>query len=1161
MREPKTACLGRGQLRLASGKMNGYRINLDEMSMPFEEIKGICSPTLENPRMQKIGFQNLSVGAKEHLFATLNSKRLIVTTDEYAATELVNDLRNWGVNAVYVPYKDDVLTPRENLSSRNLRERISSLYAIAAGKADAVIVSADALTQRFPKRELILKFCFSIKKDDVISPQNLAEKLAHIGYTRRDAVGDNGEFALHGDILDVLSDDGKLMRISFFDETVEYVKELDKENLSVKKEVDELLFLPKTDVLLDENGYKSAVFEIKRYLTYKNAQSVMDKLSVGASPTSTLWALPFMEDSTESILDFCKNMRLLILDEPKMIANKIALLSKEFSNRIDYLLESKDVTPKHKTLGVSLEQVKRKIENLRILGVTYSEMSGLMFAPTMLLRGENRAVTKYYYDTANLVREVMPLILNGAKVLFACGDAPHAENIERMLNDLGLPTNMYMGGELKKNAVNVSPFAIPKGVLYPAHKLMIVGTSECVGKWRTESKEVTGKELTAVPKPNDYVVHKIHGVGICRGVSKAKFGDYEREYVDIEYRDGDMLHVAVDQMDNLGKFVGEENPTLNKMGGREFSREKEAVRASVKKLAIDLVNLYALREQKQGFKYSADTPWQKQFEDDFEYEETPDQIKAIQDVKTDMESGRLMDRLVVGDVGFGKTEVAFRAMFKAAMDGRQSAILAPTTILARQHYENLRARLERFGIECALLTRMQDAKEIKRVKEGLYSGDIPMVVATHKMLSKSVIFKNLGLLVLDEEQRFGVEHKETIKERYPDVDVLTLSATPIPRTLNMSLMGIRDISALKTPPKNRIPVQTYVTPYSDSLLRDAIERELARGGQTFIVLNNISALDNMQSTVMELCPKARVIVAHGQMPAEQLEKRMSAFYDKKFDVLIATTIIENGIDIPDANTLIVINSDNFGLSQLHQLRGRVGRRGTLAHAFFTVPESGIISGNAEARLKALSENWELGSGFNIAMEDLSIRGAGALLGAKQSGHIQKIGYEMYLEILNDAIQEIKTGVKKVEERDVTMFVDVPAFTDDMLFSTGDKIRIYKKITAVKTVADRNALIEEITSAYGKIGQPFINLIDVSLLKNLVKKFGISKVYVNKTMASVAFYENDTLLKNVALGQAVAESGGKVYILNTIPTGLAFIADGLKNAEKLRTMIKFFSEIE
>ena len=704
----------------------------------------------------------------------------------------------------------------------------------------------------------------------------------------------------------------------------------------------------------------------------------------------------------------------------------------------------------------------------------------------------------------------------------------------------------------------VTPLRIETGFVYPAEKVAVIGVSECVGKRRGEDVSAPKTQFIA-PKAGDYVVHRVHGVGLCEGTTIMKVGEFEKEYVVLRYRDGDVLYVATDQTDNLQKFVGEEHPRLNKIGGKEFAREKEKVRKSVRKLAVNLLKLYAEREKRKGHVYSPDTVWQKEFEDAFEYEETADQLKAIEAVKQDMEQGRIMDRLLVGDVGFGKTEVAFRAMFKTVLDGKQAVLVAPTTILARQHHENLVKRLEPFGIECALLPRLQTPAENAETARRLADGTLHMVIGTHKVLSKDIEFKDLGLLVLDEEQRFGVEHKELLKERNPLVNVLTLSATPIPRTLNMALSGVRDISLLETAPRGRLPVQTYVTSYSDALVADAVTRECARGGQTLILLNDIQGLEPFAAKLRGMLPpETGIITAHGQMAGGELEKRIAAFYEKKYDVLVATTIIENGIDLPDANTLVVVDSGRFGLSQLYQLRGRVGRRGVLAHAYFTVPDNGALTADAEKRLRALMENTEIGSGFRVALSDLSIRGAGNLLGAEQHGHIERVGYEMYIELLNEAVEEMRTGRRPEEAREVEMKVDVPAYIREGYVSGRDKLRIYKRIAKVATPAERDELVAELAEVYGAPDAALVNLIDVALLKNLSRGFGVSRVIINRNGAGVNFADAE-VYSDEALMKTVAAHRDDAVLSTAVPPALVFDVRGISNTDKLARLISFFEE--
>lgn len=1114
---------------------------------------------LTDEKLSAVSVLRVCEGAKVHIISQIPTKKLVVCSDSLGAKSLFRKLKGWGIKVDYLPYRDDVLIARKSFSSQNVRERTCTLSDMACGDFDVVVTSADSLLQLFPKKELVKEFSVTVAKEDLISPQALADRLALAGYKRQTMIADAGDFAVRGDIVDVYSTNGTAYRINFFDELVEDIKVIDVETMLSSNDVESVRFAPASDVILSEKDYDDAREKLDFYRDVKYAAEAKERLSVGACDPSLVWALPFMQGATAPIFDYLDKTDVIVFDEPKVVCDKLQILIKEFDGRIKNLLEGGEILACHKDVYITLSEIRRRLMFVRKLSFCALSLNNQLFEPKYIIEPKTKPVTKYYLDPQTIVQDLRTFVLNGTKTLLACGSKERAKSVIESLRENDVYATYSADGN-DDGTILATPMAVETGFIYPAQKVCLVGVSECIGKHRSEDGLSRSKEQALAPVAGDYVVHRIHGVGLCEGTTILKTGDFEKEYIVLKYKDGDTLYVATDQMNNLQKFIGEESPALNKLGGKEFEREKEKVRKSVRKLAVNLVELYAKREKQRGFKYSPDTVWQKEFEDNFEYEETPDQLKAIADIKQDMETGRIMDRLLVGDVGFGKTEVAFRAMFKTVLDSKQAVLLAPTTILARQHYENLIKRLEPFGIKCGLLTRLQSTKETQDLLDGLKKGTVHMVIATHKVLAKAVEFHDLGLLVLDEEQRFGVDHKEKLKEKYPLVNVLTLSATPIPRTLNMSLTGVRDISMLETAPRGRLPVQTYVVGYSDALCVDAITRELARGGQTLILLNNVEALDPYASKLRSLCPDARIITAHGQMLPGQLEERMSAFYDKEFDVLVATTIIENGIDLPDANTLIVIDSGRFGLSQLYQLRGRVGRRGALAHAYFTVPENGALTDTAQKRLNTLLENTDIGSGFKVALADLSIRGAGNLLGAEQSGHIEKVGYEMYLELLDEAVQEVKTGVKKQEIKDVEMKVDAAAFINDSYISGRDKLRVYKQISKVASVSARDSLVKELEQVYGPVDLPLENLINVALLKNLASNYGVSKIIINRNGAGANFYDAD-VFKNESLMNAVAKNSGSVVLTTTIPPSMIFEVNKLTAEQKLARLIDFFANIE
>ena len=1134
-------------------------LQLQNLGEKLSSLNGMGAKRLTDEKLSAVSVLRVCEGAKVHIISQIPAKKLVVCSDSLGAKSLFRKLQGWGIKADYLPYRDDVLIARKSFSSQNVRERVCTLSDMACGDFDVVVTSADSLLQLFPKKELVKEFSVTVAKEDLISPQALADRLALAGYKRQTMIADAGDFAVRGDIVDVYSTNGTAYRINFFDELVEYIKVIDVETMLSSNDVESVRFAPASDVILSEKDYDDAREKLEFYRDVKYAAEAKERLSVGACDPSLVWALPFMQGATAPIFDYLDTTDVIVFDEPKVVCDKLQILIKEFDGRIKNLLEGGEILACHKDVYITLSEIRRRLMFVRKLSFCALSLNNQLFEPKYIIEPKTKPVTKYYLDPQTIVQDLRTFVLNGTKTLLACGSKERAKSVIESLRENDVFATYSDDGN-DDGTILATPMAVETGFIYPAQKVCLVGVSECIGKHRSEEGLSRSKEQALAPVAGDYVVHRIHGVGLCEGTTILKTGDFEKEYIVLKYKDGDTLYVATDQMNNLQKFIGEESPALNKLGGKEFEREKEKVRKSVRKLAVNLVELYAKREKQRGFKYSPDTVWQKEFEDNFEYEETPDQLKAIADIKQDMETGRIMDRLLVGDVGFGKTEVAFRAMFKTVLDSKQAVLLAPTTILARQHYENLIKRLEPFGIKCGLLTRLQSTKETQDLLDGLKKGTVHMVIATHKVLSKAVEFHDLGLLVLDEEQRFGVDHKEKLKEKYPLVNVLTLSATPIPRTLNMSLTGVRDISMLETAPQGRLPVQTYVVGYSDALCVDAITRELARGGQTLILLNNVEALDPYASKLRSLCPDARIITAHGQMLPGQLEERMSAFYDKEFDVLVATTIIENGIDLPDANTLIVIDSGRFGLSQLYQLRGRVGRRGALAHAYFTVPENGALTDTAQKRLNTLLENTDIGSGFKVALADLSIRGAGNLLGAEQSGHIEKVGYEMYLELLDEAVQEVKTGVKKQEIKDVEMKVDAAAFINDSYISGRDKLRVYKQISKVASVSARDSLVKELEQVYGPVDLPLENLINVALLKNLASNYGVSKIIINRNGAGANFYDAD-VFKNESLMNAVAKNSGSVVLTTAIPPSMIFEVNKLTAEQKLARLIDFFANIE
>ena len=682
----------------------------------------------------------------------------------------------------------------------------------------------------------------------------------------------------------------------------------------------------------------------------------------------------------------------------------------------------------------------------------------------------------------------------GYGVTVFCGTAAAKDKLRDLFGELRLGG----GAELLEDF-------LPHGATFFDSNRVIIGTLD-IGK-RAAKKIIkrTGKDAFILPEVGDYVVHRIHGIGLCENICKLDIGGSERDYVVVLYSGGDKLYLPIENIDSLSKLVASEHPKLSKIGGADFARLKEKVRASVKDMALGLVELYARRAEAKGYAYSADDSLLDEFCADFPFSETEDQLIAVKEGLADLKSGKIMDRLLCGDVGFGKTEVAMRLAFKVICEGKQVAFVSPTTILARQHYETVRARMEKFGVKAVALSRACGKGEINKTLADLASGKADIVCGTHRALSADVEFSDLGLLILDEEQRFGVADKEKIKKLKTNVNVLSLSATPIPRTLHMSMTGIRDISVLDTPPADRLPVQTFVTEYSEALIADAINREIGRGGQVFVVYNRVADIEHFAASVAAIAPQCKVSVAHGQMNEETLANVISSFESGETDVLVASTIIENGIDMPRANTMIVVDSDRLGLSQMYQLRGRVGRSNRLAYVYFTYDSAKILSEEAYKRLDAITQFTELSSGFKIAMRDLEIRGAGNILGRQQHGHIEKVGYDMYCKILQSAVDELRGEKSEEKNSDVTVTCDFNAFVPEAYVPDKEwRVRLYARIAKVSSERESAALLADITDIYGAPPASVVNLVKVGLIKNLAAAAGAASVIVRSGAAALTF---------------------------------------------------------
>jgi transcription-repair coupling factor (superfamily II helicase) len=805
----------------------------------------------------------------------------------------------------------------------------------------------------------------------------------------------------------------------------------------------------------------------------------------------------YIYETDTSFLDYFKKEDVIFLDQPAQIINSLKSVQYEYNETCMSLMEKGAVLPSTLDIIFDFEKIKRNVLKYKTVIFEKFNNKSEYFFPSERYKILANSTPAYYGNFNLLFEDIRNWKSKNNKILILAGTKGKSNRIKELLEE----ENIYAkyietyNEELKNGEVYISNGSLSKGIEYPESNFVIVGDKELFGeakKSRKKFKNIKGKKINIFTdlKVGDYVVHHSHGIGIYEGIMQLNVENIKKDYFKINYVGGDTLYVPTEQMDLIQKFIGGEGkkPKLHKLGGSDWSKTKTKVKAALMEIAGELVKLYAKRKEIKGYPFSKDTVWQKEMEDLFPFDETEDQLKCIEEIKNDMESNSSMDRLLCGDVGFGKTEVAIRAIFKAVMDGKQVAYLVPTTVLAEQQYKSLKERMKDFPVTIASLNRFRTKNEQMEITKDLKKGMIDIVVGTHRLVQKDVEFKDLGLLVVDEEQRFGVRHKERIKQIKNNVDVLTLTATPIPRTLHMSLVGIRDISVIEDPPENRQPIQTYVMEHSLDIIKDAIEREVARKGQVFYLYNSVKTIDIKEAELTNLLPHIRISVAHGQMNEKELEERMQSFIDGEIDCLICTTIIESGLDMGNVNTIIVEDGDKMGLSQLYQLRGRVGRSNKLAYAYITYKKNKIISEVAEKRLTALREFNELGSGFKIAMRDLEIRGSGNLLGAQQHGQIDSVGYDMYCTLLDRAVKELQgEPIKDEKDIDVTIDFKISGYiSDDYVQSEVEKIDLYKRISSVEDENDIMELTDELIDRFGDIPNEVVVLMNISAIRHLAK---------------------------------------------------------------------------
>ncbi len=1061
---------------------------------------------------------------KAHIAAVLSLSHtvLLVSATDTGAARLWDSVRGYLPDASLFLPRETPLVHVMNASSERAGSRASALSSLLFRENRLVICSMGALLQRLAPRDVYVSQCVRLKTGDETSPRALVQRLAAAGYERVELVEGRGQVASRGDLVDVYPPDARYpIRVEFWGDTIDQMRDFDPITQRSVEQRTEALLPPAYETPQTEQAIARALRHAADKIGFETQVELWQQ---GLPAAGADAMLPLLYPKLDTLLDYLPESAVLVLDEPARLEEAAKTAEMTFAESVAAMLERGEGDAAQGKLQLGAEETLSLLNTPRTAACYALTRPHHAFPPKEIVQFLARPAPQYMGDTEELLRDVRLWKQTGeAAVLFA---GEHARPLFEQLAAAGAEVafSETLTRPPVRGEVLVTGDALLTGFAYPELHLTVLGASELFGK-RSTVKKVQKKRNTlsfSELSVGDYVVHEAHGIGRFVGVESLTVDGSTRDYLLLEYRGGDRLYIPTDQMDRVQKYVGggdeDTVPHLSKLGGSEWQGRVNRAKASAKKLAVDLAELYAARASVRGFAFSKDTPWQTQLEERFPYQETPDQLESIREIKADMERPHPMDRLLCGDVGYGKTEVALRAAFKAVQDSKQVAFLVPTTILAEQHYNTLAARFSDFPVRTACLSRFQSAEQRKQVKKKLAAGEIDIVVGTHALLAKDVRFKDLGLLIIDEEHRFGVNHKEQIKALRQEIDVLTLTATPIPRTLNLSMSGIRDISVIETPPDARYPVQTFVLEYTDGLVTDAVTRELSRGGQVYIVNNRVRSIEQYAEHLRELLPEATVLVAHGQMPEKQLEQAMMDFMEHKADVLLCSTIIESGLDIPNANTLLVLEADRMGLAQLYQLKGRVGRSTRLGYAYFTVQRGRAMNEKAHKRLMAIREFTQFGAGFQLAMRDLEIRGAGSLLGAEQHGHIADIGYEYYLKIVQAAVREARGEETPLPETDVTLDIPMSAhIPGGFIPNEVQRLSAYRRIADAEGEDAQLLLREELEDRYGELPEEVENLFLLAKIKQLAKRAYIGLVTVRDGEAKLSFLPDAPLDGGKLLG--------------------------------------------
>ena len=1011
------------------------------------------------------------------LFKDLNKQMVFVASSDLEAKKVYEDLNFYMKDKVEYLGFSDIFFYHLDAKDRNEEARkLKVLLKLAKGEEIVLVTSIEAILKKYVPKEVLLENTTTYKVGDVVNLEEMSNRLVSLGYERVSKIEGFGQFSIRGGIIDVFSlEYNNPIRMELFDDEIDSIRTFDVFSQKSIDKIKEFSITPSREFIYPEN-IDSAVVRIREDVVKTTDDDVFNNIDKISNKNYFQGVENYIDyiytNENKSLFTYLNEDALIFYNDISRVKERCENYLNEFRENYKLNLERGLALKEQGKLLYQYSDLEFISEGRKLILNSLLPKPINDFNVKSIVNFDVREVPSFNAKVNELAEEINRLKYNGYKIVLATNTYDRAKKLNSDLLDLGIECTITQDRdiEIKSSQVIIIPGRISSGFEYKSIKFIIITDNEMIGVHKRTStskskKNKKGQKIESFLELNigDYVVHENSGVGRYTGIEQITVNSIKKDYMKIVYQGGDNLYVPIDQMDKVQKYIGveEDKVKLNKLGTNEWTRAKAKVKKEIEDMTKDLIELYAKREKVKGYSFSKDTPWQQEFESLFPHQETDDQLKAIEETKQDMESDKVMDRLICGDVGYGKTEVAIRAIFKACMDQKQVAVLVPTTILAQQHYNTFKHRFENYPIRVEVLSRFKTPKQQKQIIEDARKGLVDVLIGTHRIISKDINFPNLGLVVIDEEQRFGVKHKESLKQIKSTVDVLTLSATPIPRTLHMSLSGIRDMSVIEEPPLERHPVITYVTESKESIIQDEIERELARGGQVFFVYNRVERIEEMASMVQRLVPDAKVAVAHGRMTSKDLENIILGFLNKEFNVLVCTTIIETGMDISNANTMIVYDADKMGLAQLYQLRGRVGRSTRQGYAYLMYEKDKVLSVIAEKRLKAIREFTEFGSGFKIAMRDLEIRGAGNILGSQQHGHMAIIGYDLYVKMLNEAIKKVK-GEPIVEEVDVEIDLNVNAYIPDTYISDElIKIEMYKKIASIENKEDMLEVQEEL----------------------------------------------------------------------------------------------------